>query len=354
MTLDTGGKICNQCMVSEGIAMCYGCQQSFCTEHFNKHRLHLSQQMEDLSQKQKLFQQDLNRDKFEHTLLSSIDSWERKSMRKIQDIAEKARNELHQLMEKIKNEIQISLNHINEQVQSSKKADNYTELDFSRWTKQLEELRNLLEKPSTISIIEDEQPSSSIRTIKVIDKPSTSYSSLQLEKNQSLVQKSIDSIQEHFVLMFGSCKLSEEDHVATHSSYRAGLSQITGINQYSFGKHSIQFLIENKGNKNMFIGIISSSHKVISPTFDYSVHGWWNLDHFIVNGETKGGDNNELIQTGDKITLITDCDNQEIQLEHHSTGRHVCLPVKLEVCPFPWKILIRLLAEGDSIRILGE
>ena len=152
--------------------------------------------------------------------------------------------------------------------------------------------------------------------------------------------------------MFGPCQLSEENRVVTHSSYRAGLSQISGIHQYSSGKHSIDFLIEKKGNKNIFIGIISSSHKIISPTFDYSVHGWWNLDYTIINGESKGGDNNEIIQTGDKITLIIDCDNQQIQLEHHRTKRLVHLPIKLEVCPFPWKILIRLLNAGDSIRIL--
>jgi len=317
-----------------------------------KHRLHLSQQMEDLSQKQELLQQDLNRNNFEYPLLLSIDAWEQKSIKKIQKIAEKARDDLQQWMKKMTNEVNISLNQITEQLRSSEKSNNYTELELQKWTEQLEELRNLLEKQSTISVVEDEKASSFIRAIEVIDKERLSRSSIALEQNESLPKKSIDSVQEHFISMFGPCKLSEENRVVTHSSYRAGLSQISGINQYSSGKHSIDFLIEHKGIKNMFIGIISSSHKIISPTFDYSVHGWWNLDHTIVNGESKGGDSSEIIQTGDEITLIIDCDNQQIQLEHHRTNRLVHLPIKLEVCPFPWKILVRLLAAGDSLGIL--
>ncbi|CAF3260235.1 unnamed protein product [Rotaria sp. Silwood2] len=255
-------------------------------------------------------------------------------------------------MDKTKNHVKISLDQLTEQIQSSEKLNNYTELDLRRWIKQLEELRILLEKPSSISIVEDEKPSSFIHTIKVIDNQSLLNSSLILEKSKSNSQKSTDSLEEHFFLIFGPCQLSEDDCVVTHSSYRAGLSQISDINHYSSGKHATDFLIERKGIKNIFIGIISSSHKIISPIFDYSIHGWWNLDHVIINGERKGDNGNETIETGDKITLIIDCDHQQIQIEHHRTKRLVQLPINLDVCPFPWKILVRLLAGGDSIRIL--
>ena len=197
MALDTSKQLCAKCEKSGCVAICYGCQQSFCTKHFMKHRLYLSQQMDDLSQKHELFQQDLNRDNFEHPLLSSIYAWERKSMRKIQEIAEKARNDLQQWMDKTKNEVKISLNQITEQLQSSEKSDNYTEIDLRKWTKQLEELRNLLEKPSTISIVEDEKPSSFIRTIKVIEKQShlfftsTRKRRISALKNQLILFKNI-------------------------------------------------------------------------------------------------------------------------------------------------------------------
>ncbi len=190
-----------------------------------------------------------------------------------------------------------------------------------------------------------------IPAIKVVDKLPTSHSSVVLETNESLSRKLIDSVREHFVKMYRPCKLSEENRVLTHSSYRVGLSQISGNNDYSSGKHSIDLLIEKKGIKDMFLGIISSSHKIVSPTFDYSLHGWWNLDHTSVNGESKEGDGNETIETGDKITFIIDCDNQQIQLEHHRTKRLVQLTIQLEVCPFSWTRLVRLLTAGDWVRI---
>jgi hypothetical protein len=271
-------------------------------------------------------------------------------MRKIQEIAENAREDLRKWMEKTTNEVKDSLNQITSEFESSEKSDNYTELDLQRWTQQLEELRNLIEKPTTISIVRDKKPSSIIRGIKITEQTSPSIPIPEIDDCNT--QNLIETHQEHFVSMFGPCKLSNDNRVVTHSNYRAGLSQISGNNHYSSGKHSIDFLIEKKGTKNIFIGIQSSSKQNSSSTFDYSVHGWWNLDYVIINGESEGGDSNEIIETGDRITLIIDSDNQRIQLEHHRTKRVVDLSIKLEVCPFPWKILVRLLTAGDCVRIL--
>ncbi|CAF0850673.1 unnamed protein product [Adineta ricciae] len=353
MTLEAERKACATCSKTGCTAMCYGCQQTFCTKHFIKHRSHLSQQMKIFHQKQDIFYQDLVGDTFEHPLLESIQAWERKSISRIQEIADKTRNDLQQWIEKTKGQVQDSLKQIDEQVQSSEKTDNYTELDFTRWNKQLEELRDLLEKPSNVSIVEDEKPWSVIRTIKLIEKrPSAASSLLELTKADACPEKAIESHPESFVIMFGPCKLSDNNQVVTHSNYRAGLSQTTGINQYSSGRHSITFRIENKGNKNIFLGIISSSHQIISPTFDYSVHGWWNLDHTIINGESKGGESDESLEKDDQVTLVIDCGERQIELEHHRIKRRVHLQIKHDVCPYPWKILVRLLTAGDSIRIL--
>ena len=338
--------LCVTCTKVNCIAMCYGCQQSYCTKHFFKHRLHLSQQMDALDEKFGCFQQDLNQDSFENPLLTSIYAWERKSIRKTQEIAEKARNDLQEWMDNTKSEVQDSFNKINTELQSHAKSDNYTELDLDRWTKQLSELKNSLEKSPTILIVKDKKPSSTIRGIKI---------SKQQVLDSTLVSEHpvTKPIQERFISMYGPCKISEEDRVIIHSSYRAGLSQISGVNEYTSGKHSIDFLIEKKGSKNIFLGIHSSSEQLSSPTFDYSVHGWWNLDYIIINGESQVGDNNEIIQTGDQITLTLDCNQQQIQLEHHRTKRLVHIPIKLDICPYPWKILVRLLNGGDCVRILS-
>ena len=355
MTLDLESNDCRKCSKNISSRKCSGCKQSLCRTHWKQHRASLAEQLNEFDRKHEVFQGELNRDTFNHPLLSSIYAWERKSIRTIQEIAETAREDLQQWTERTKKDVKHSLDRMIEEVSTMKTLDDYTELDLQKWTKQLEELRNLLEKPTAISVVEDQNTVSYIRPIKLLEKQrsSSSISSPMIgETIKPFSHLSAHSMEEHFVKMYGPCELSDENHLVTHSSYRAGLSQISGFNHYSNGQHKIDFFIEKKGEKNLFIGIISSSHLIILPTFDYSVHGWWNLEHQIINGESKGGDVNGSMQSGDKITLNIDCDNQQLALECHRTGKLVHLPVALHVCPFPWKMLVRLLNTGDAIRIL--
>lgn len=338
--------LCMMCNKTASVAVCYGCQQSFCTKHFLKHRSNLADQMDDLQKKYEHFKQDLHRDRFEQPLLSTIYAWEKKSMRKIQEIAEKARDDLRLWLDKTKARIYNSLEHITKKFAALEKSNNFTETDVHKWTKQLEELRNLLEKPSTISIVQERKCNSAIHGIKIVEKPSESS-----DINETFAPNVIEDTNERFVTIFGPCTLSDDNRLVTQSSYRAGLSQITGESEYSSGKHAINFLIEKKGLKNMFFGIYSST-KQTSSTFDSSVHGWWNLDYMIINGESTGGNDTETIQAGDRVTLTIDCDQRQIDFEHHRTKRLIHLPINLDVCAFPWKILVRLLTTGDSLRIV--
>lgn len=340
MTLDLKNVDCRKCAKNISIRPCFEYEQSLCRKHWKKHREILAEQLNEFHRKQGRFQEELNRDTFHHPLLTSIYAWERKSIRKIQEIAETAREDLQQWTERTKKEVKQSL----EQISSTKKSDDYTELDLQKWTKQLEEFRNLFEKPTTISLIEDENTASHIRPIKILESSS--------KVDETISHRSAHAIEEHFVKMYGPCDLSDENHLVIQNNYRAGLSQVSGFNHYSNGQHTIEFVIEKKGEKNVFIGIFSSSHQIISPTFDYSVHGWWNLEHKIINGESKCEDGNESMQSGDRITLNIDCDHQQLALKCHRTGKIVQLPIRVEVCPFPWKILVRLLNTGDAIRIL--
>lgn len=355
MTLDLENDHCRKCSKNISARKCFGCERSLCRGHWKKHRASLAEQLNEFNRKHEVFQGELNRDTFNHPLLSSIYAWERKSIRTIQEIAETAREDLQQWTERTKKDVKHSLDQMTEEVCTMKTLDDYTELDLRKWTKQLEELRNLLEKPTMISVVEDENTVSHIRPIKILEKQRSSSSipsPMVDETIKSFSHPSTHFSEEHFVKIYGPCKLSDENHLVTHSSYRAGLSQINGFNHYSNGQHKIDFLIEKKGEKNLFIGIISSSHQIILPTFDYSVHGWWNLEHQIINGESEGGDLNESVQSGDKITLNIDCDNHQLALKCHRTGKLVHLPVGIHVCPFPWKMLVRLLNTGDAIRIL--
>jgi hypothetical protein len=333
---------CAKCSKIECVALCCGCQRSFCTRHFIKHRLYLSTEMVGIHEKIDLLEHDLDKDDNKHCLWASVDAWEQQSLRIIQERAAKTRQDLQQWFEGKKHQIKQSLHQINEQLRTSGHTENYTEIDLERWTEHIKGLRQRFETSTNLAIVNDE--SSSISMIKLIDKalPMSSLSTMKTTSN-------IDN--EHFIKIFGPCHLSDNDRLVTHSSYRAGLSQISGVNHYSTGKHSIKFQVVNKGTKNIFIGIVSSSASIAS-TFDGSLYGWWNWDHPIVNGESQCNSQDEFIQTGDQLTLILDCDHQEIRLNHHRMKQTVRLSVEINLCPLPWKILVRLLASGDRLRIV--
>ncbi|CAF3625683.1 unnamed protein product [Rotaria socialis] len=252
-------------------------------------------------------------------------------------------------------DVEISIRQITRDFQTYADADNYTEFELEKWAKRISDLRYSVEHPSKIEIVEDNKLSSTIYGIKIIEqnRQQQSLCTNSISETDSYTsEQSMELIPEYFVPMYGPCRLSEDKYVVAHLSYRAGLSQITGSNNYSSGKHSISFLIEKKGIKNVFIGIHSASNEASFP-FDRSIYGWWNLDYVIINGEHEGGDDNLVIQTGDKITLTVDCDNLQIHFEHHRTRKICNIPIELNMCPFPWRILIRLLMPGDSIRIFN-
>ena len=354
METDLEQKLCAKCIKPGCIAMCYGCELSFCTRHFIKHRLQLATEMANVHQNFDLLQRDLHNKHEKHPVLLSIDAWEEKSIRIIQEIADRARQDCEQYFEKRKSEMKNSMDQIDEQLRASEQSDNYTEVDLQRWMNQITASRNVLENPTTIIAIEDQTPLSSIRSIKIIDQIPPTKSSLISQKHRHHSENSSnDSVKEHFVKMFGPCELLDDGLVVTHVNYRGGLSQISGFNHYSSGRHLIKFLIEKKGSKNLFLGIMSASPKTHAQTFDYSLHGWWNFDHPIINGESQGHSQCNIIQSGDQLTLVLDCDQGQIHLEHHRTKTLVHLSIKLDLCPLPWKVLVRLLNKDDRLCLLS-
>ena len=124
---------------------------------------------------------------------------------------------------------------------------------------------------------------------------------------------------------------------------------------FSSGRHLIHFRIEKIGIDSIFFGIKSAKPEISRNSFKSTAYyGWSDLDQskemLIDYLSTKDRE----IQTGDAFTLILDCDQKQIHLEHHRTLIEQTLDVDLEVCPFPWKILIMCSFNGDSVRILSS
>lgn len=341
---------CCECKTVASIALCHGCEQSFCTRHFIRHRLRLGQQMDEIHHHYQSIEQCLRTDPNEHPVMAKIYSWERKSIQRIAEIAETARNDFRHWLEQTRSDVQRTLKRIDQELRLHENVDNFTELDLQRWTQQLNELKEVLESPTKLPVVEEKKPSATIGTLKVRSpRASTASANIPAKVNGHVT---LASPLDEFVAMFGPCELSKDRLIVTQCDYRSGLSQITGKNEYSSGRHTIRLLIEKKGTKNIFIGIHSPHARSSSNRFDSSVYGWWNLDYLIVSGESQAGESSDVVQTGDLIDLILDCDQRKIHFEHHRTNQVFHIPIQLDQCPFPWKILVRLLTTGDRLRLI--
>ncbi|CAF0939176.1 unnamed protein product [Rotaria sp. Silwood1] len=364
MATITAKKPCAKCSKGSGVTTCDGCQQSFCTKHFVEHRHELSQQMNNITQEHGLLRRDLSKESPKHPLLNRIDTWERESISKIQAAAETARVDLRQLLDRTQNDLKTSVEKLTNELNSCQQSDDFTENDLKRWSEQLKELRKNLDTPSAIFIVNDDDMKSSIRLIRVCDKqqkqqiqrPCTPVIRT-LEHRIHSVKDSVCSINEKFGDIDGKATLSEDNLIVT-CCLASILTQpiIYGVNRYSTGKHQIRFRIEKMGDLRLFFGIIRSLENISrssqAQNNNNSLYGWWDLNEAIINGKVQTTKYRNIVSSGDELTLILDCDNKQIQLQHHRTKRLAQLLIDLNKCPFPWKIVIRLQSAGDCVRIL--
>ncbi len=366
-TNTTAKKPCAKCSKGGGVTTCDGCQQSFCTKHFVEHRHELSEQMNMINQDHDLFRRDMTKDIPKHPFLNRIDTWERESISKIQTTAETARTDVRQLLDRTKIDLKLSVEKLTNELYACQQSDDFTENDLKRWTEQLKELRKKLDTPVIISIGNDEDTKSSIRLIRVYDKQQHPQQQQQQRPFTSMIRvpeqrihnlkDCVHNISEKFVEIDGKATLSDDNLMVT-CCLASILTQpiIYGINRYSSGKHQIRFRIEKMGDLRLFFGIIRSLENISrsgqAQNNNNSLYGWWDLNEAIVNGKTQTSKYRNIVVAGDEVTLTLDCDNKQIQLQHHRTKRLAQLSIDLEKCPFPWKIVIRLQSVGDCVRIV--
>lgn len=156
-------KVCVKCSKGSGQVLCGGCEQWFCLKHLTEHRQELSQQMDALTLEHDQLHQNLDGETNDqqHPLIARIATWESKSIKQIKQVANDVRLTLRNSLNQVKRNIQESLSHITRELEESRQMETYTELDLSKWMDQLKELREQLEKPSTIKMKHDEDKESS-------------------------------------------------------------------------------------------------------------------------------------------------------------------------------------------------
>ncbi|UJR12656.1 hypothetical protein I4U23_016830 [Adineta vaga] len=159
---------CKECQ--KGVAKCTGCGKQYCINHFQKHRQELITRMDEIGQQHDELQEYLQRENPPFELTSYIEDWKQKSLKQIEDTAKQAQADLQKWFHHTKHHLKESLGKLTEKIKSNQASDNYAEKELDEWIKKLLEMRQMLEEPLTIDIVEDDTVSTSIRMIKVIDR----------------------------------------------------------------------------------------------------------------------------------------------------------------------------------------
>ncbi|CAF1143261.1 unnamed protein product [Rotaria magnacalcarata] len=346
---------CNEGLVT---AICYECKQAFCTKHFAEHRQQFSQQMNNISQEHDILCRDLTRElSTMHPLLAQINQWEQKSILKIQTAANAARIKLQQLLDRSKSSLETSVSKLTEELQSSRASNNYTERDIKKWSDQLHEFRTLLNNPTPIYIDYENNLESTIRLVKVTDESLTGYldrTSHRHEINNECSHNPNFFFRETFGDVFGKIVLSERNRIATCLGDYLDRSCVSCLGRYSSGRYAIRFRIENADMTHyMFFGVVNSSEKLMKDLANStSFYGWWDLAYYVVGGNKKKYDSTKTLRKGDELTFVVDCDNKQIILEHHRTNIILNLAIDIQLCAFPWKIIVLLLDRNSCVEIL--
>lgn len=355
---------CARCKTAGGVALCDGCQSTYCMPHFVAHRQELFVELDNIGQNYDLLRRDITEATEQHPVLIRINTWEEEAINKIRKAAEIARIEVRNVLHETKNSLQSSVTQISEEIRASRDAEDFTENDFRRWTIQLDDLRQEFEFPYNITVENIDQEETSINLIKISDRQQQQHPSL-LPPAYSLTP----IVENHFrptenQNIFTNEKFDPKTDAAISDDYRTATclpkfrspgAIVYGVNNYSNGVHDISFRIIKKGLSRLFFGIYSSVKprvETISSGYENSVYGWWDIDSGVLNGTRLESGLEHIISIDDKIVLTLDCEQRQIQLYHIRENRVVIIPVDINKCPFPWKLVMKLTSNGDCVRLL--
>ena len=328
--------LCTTCENSvNGVFTCNGCSKRFCAKHAVEHRLQLGQILSDLRAQHntmhEIVEQQFQQSQHQPSL-ETINEWEVASILKIRKAAEVARAQVLHFNSKDTTMIAKQLVPIGEQMKGSHENEDFIEIHLMTWKNKLEKLKKELDATQLIIEVQENRSKTLVGTLVV-----KAY--LPLERFETTV---------------GDIHIKQSGFVATHG---AGNTHGTIRGQYDYlsGSHHVQMKIEALNNKWVFFGIVSGNDSMHTKIYDSpSVHGW--DGHFQVapgGKKIKATPSCEYLWQQDDIAdLVLDCDQKTIRLTNTRTEVTREISVDVERCPLPWRLLVSLIYNTDSVRLI--
>ena len=351
-------KQCASCHKTGGILTCDGCQQAFCGKHAVEHRQELTIQLENIMQEHDCIRQDISLRLNNHLSYQQIDQWEKESIARIQVAAEKTRTNVRRILESSNDRISTLCQGIATKLRTAREAENFSEIDLTRWMKQLDELKLQMKSDAIIHIPEDSTSAVQFIRIRQGNVANIITTNNNLSSSKTLLSS---RTEERFNEVNGLATIDDSNLRIKHADNDLKFVYCRGQQLYSQGRHTTRFKIEQgSGSYNIFIGICSSSIGLRQIIYNLAVvAGWFSNSEVWLHGRCNNnntskvnGYRNDDIKINDIFELTIDCDKKQIELFHDRTNKRQMINVDPVKAPFPWHILLALRRRGDCVRIL--
>jgi hypothetical protein len=161
MATATPTNLCFTCGKVIGRVKCEGCSKIFCVNDFEGHQQELSKQLEEVEVTRDLFRQSLTEkitDSRKHPLIEQVDKWENESINKVRHTAEELRQILIKHTAELNTKLEGRLSKLTDQLRLSREAKDFFETELNQWKVELEQMKNELIKPSSVTIRQDPTP----------------------------------------------------------------------------------------------------------------------------------------------------------------------------------------------------
>jgi chromosome segregation ATPase len=162
---------CVTCGKEKATSRCVGCLQDFCYNHLGEHRQQLSKQLDDIQVHRDLFLQTINEqtnnNSQKHLFIQQINQWEHESIQKIKQTAEEIRQIVSIHTNDNLDPTKDKLNKLTEELRNSLEKDDIVETDLQKWTEEIQQIKEELNRQSTPNIIIQQSSTPLINKIQV-------------------------------------------------------------------------------------------------------------------------------------------------------------------------------------------
>jgi uncharacterized UBP type Zn finger protein len=168
--LATERQQCIMCDKGFGRDICSGCKNAFCGRHYEEHRHKLNGEMDNIGLTHDTLQSYLTAENManNHPLVERINKWEERSINRIRQVAHDALAKFKRSLDRIKRETMESLIQVAGEMKISRESEDYTEMELTRWMKQLESLKQRLQSLPMIELCDDTQNDGNASIIRLI------------------------------------------------------------------------------------------------------------------------------------------------------------------------------------------